>query len=183
MTLIKYAIGIALAALSAISCSNDGSLQKYLVDKQDDDKFMKVDLATSLLQSEDSNFTTEEQEVLNSVKKINVVAYPLKGGNKAEYDVERKKVQEILADEKYQTLMKMGSNKSGATLKYLGEEEAIDELIVFASDDTKGFAIFILLGDDMEPDNLIKLMSSIDRGDIDASKLKSIGSMFEMDIE
>lgn len=183
MTLIKYAIGIALAALSALSCSNDSSLQKYLVDKQDDDKFMKIDLATSLLQGDSSSFTPEEKEILNSVRKINVVAYPIKGGNEAEYDVERKKLQNILADEKYQTLMKMGSNKSGATLKYVGEEEAIDELIVFASDNSRGFAVFRLIGENMEPDNLIKLMTSIDRGDIDASQLKSIGSMFDMETE
>ena len=30
--------------------------------------------------------------------------------------------------------MKYGSNKQGAILKYLGEEDAIDEIIVFASD-------------------------------------------------
>lgn len=183
MTLIKYAIGIALAVISAISCSNDKSLQRYLVDKQDDDKFMKIDLATSLLQGDDANFTPEEQEVLNSVQKINVVAYPLKGGNRADYETERNKLQEILADEKYQTLMKMGSNKSGATLKYVGEEEAIDEFIVFASDDTKGFAVFRLIGDNMEPDNLMKLMSSIDRGDVDVSQLKSLGGMFDLDVD
>tara|TARA_R100000935_G_scaffold42923_1_gene65234 strand:+ start:55580 stop:56131 length:552 start_codon:yes stop_codon:yes gene_type:complete len=181
-TVIKYIVGLGLIALSMISCNSEPSLQKYLVEKQDDDKFLKIDLATSLLQSEDANFTQEEKEVLNSVKKINVVAYPLKG-NTAEYDVERKKVQAILANEKYQTLMKMGSNKSGATLKYTGEEEAIDELIVFASDSEKGFAIFRLIGDNMEPDNLLKLMNSIDRGDIDPSQLKSIGNMFDMQLE
>ncbi len=181
-TVIKYVSLLAIAALSLISCNNEPSLQKYLVEKQDDDKFMKIDLATSLLQGENNTFTPEEQKVLNSVKKINVVAYPLKG-DKTEYETERKKVQAILANEKYQTLMKMGSNKSGATLKYTGEEDAIDELIVFASDSEKGFAIFRLIGDNMEPDDLVKLMSSIDKGDIDPSQLKSIGSMFDMNIE
>ena len=96
ITIVKYTVGIALVALSMISCNSEPSLQKYLVEKQDDDKFMKIDLATSLLQGENSNFTPEEQNVLNSVKKINVVAYPLKG-DKAEYEVERNKVQAILA--------------------------------------------------------------------------------------
>ena len=181
-TVVKYIVGLGLIALSMISCNSEPSLQKYFVEKQDDDKFLKIDLATSRLQSEDANFSQEEKEVLNSVKKINVVAYPLKG-NTAEYEVERKKVQAILANEKYQTLMKMGSNKSGATLKYTGEEEAIDELIVFASDNEKGFAIFRLIGDNMEPDNLLKLMNSIDRGDIDPSQLKTIGNMFDMKLE
>ncbi|RDK87192.1 DUF4252 domain-containing protein [Marinirhabdus gelatinilytica] len=181
-TVVKYIIGLSLLALGMLSCNSEPSLQKYLVEKQDDDKFMKVDLATSLLQSEEANFTQEEKDVLNSVKKINVVAYPLKG-NTAEYDVERKKLQTILASEKYQTLLKMGSNKSGATLKFTGEEDAIDELIVFATDSEKGFAVFRLIGDDMEPDSLVKLMSSIDRGDVDVSQLKSIGNMFDMELE
>lgn len=178
-TVVRYVVGLALVALSMISCNSEPSLQKYLVEKQDDDKFMKIDLATSLILSEKSNFSAEEQKVLNSVKKINVVAYPLKG-DKAEYEVERKEVQAILANNKYQTLLKMGSNKSGATLSYTGEEEAIDELIVFASDNEKGFAIFRLIGDDMEPDDLVKLMTSIGKGDMDVSQLKSIGNLFEM---
>ena len=178
MAAVRYLVGIALAALSMISCNNDASLQKYLVEKQDDDKFMKIDLATSLLQSEESNFTPEEQDVLNTVKKINIVAYPIKGGNVAEYDVERKRIQTILADEKYQTLMKMGSNKQGATLKFTGDEEAVDEFIVYASDNERCFAIFRLIGDDMEPDSLIKLLTSIDKGDVEVSQLKMVGDMF-----
>ncbi|QIE60780.1 DUF4252 domain-containing protein [Rasiella rasia] len=184
MGTLKYIVGLALAALSMFSCNNDASLQKYLVDKQDDDKFLKIDLATSLLQSDESDFSPEEQKVLNSVKKINVVAYPIKGDDNGNYDVERKKVQAILANEKYQTLLKMGSNKQGATLKFTGEEDAIDELIVFASDNEKGFAVFRLLGDNMEPDDLVKLMTSIDKGDVDVSKLKSLGGMFgDMDMD
>lgn len=183
---MKYIIGLALAALSLISCNNDPSLQKYLVEKQDDDKFMKIDLATSLLQSDESTFSAEEQDVLNTVKKINVVAYPLKNNSKADYDTERTKIQEILGGEEYQTLLKMGSNKQGATLKFTGEEDAIDELIVFASDNEKGFAVFRLIGDDMEPDSLVKLMTSIDKGDVDVSQLKTLGGMFDdldMDLE
>ena len=183
MTLTKYLIGIAIASLALFSCSDSKSLQKYLVDKQDDDKFLKVDLATSLLQSEDSDFTQEEQEILNSVKKINVVAYPLKGENRTDYQAEKDKVKSILADEKYKTLLKMGSNNRGATLKYTGEEDAIDELIVFASDEEKGFAVFRLLGDKMRPDKMVKLMNSIDRGDIDISQLSGIGNILNIDVD
>jgi hypothetical protein len=76
--------------------------------------------------------------------------------------------------------MKFGSKNRGATLKYLGEEDAIDEIIVFASDDEKGFALFRLLGENMRPDQMIKLLNSIERGDINASELGSIGKLFDM---
>lgn len=180
MGLTKYIIPIVLAVLTLLSCSNDKSLQKYLVDKQDDDKFLKVDVATSLLQSEDSSFTQEQKDILETVKKVNVVAYKISNDNMAEYESEKKKLAEIINQEKYKTLMKFGSNKQGATLKYLGEEDAIDEVIVFASDNEKGFAVFRLLGKDMRPDQMIKLMNSIDNGDIDVSKLSGIGELFEM---
>lgn len=179
MTLIKYATALILAALTMVSCSDGKSLQRYLVDKQEDDRYVKLDLATSLLQNDEAEFTQEQQDILNSIKKVNVVAYPLKKGNTTEYESEKAVLKEIIAQEKYKTLMKMGSGSSGATLKYLGEENAIDEVIVFASDDERGFAVFRLLGDDMQVGQMMKLMSSIDNGDIDVEKLSGIGELFK----
>ncbi len=180
MVLIKYVIGISLAALTLFSCNNEQSLQRYLVDRQDDDSFLKVDIAASLLQTDSNSLSQEEKDILETVKKINVVAYPLNGDNDANYEVKKQELKDIISQEKYKTLMKFGSNKRGATLKYLGEEDAISEIIVFASDDEKGFALFRLLGDNMRPDQMIKLMNSIEKGDLDVSKLSSIGGLFDM---
>lgn len=180
MVLIKYVLGIGLAALTLFSCSNEKSLQRYLVDRQDDDSFLKVDIAASLLQTDSNSMTQEEKDILETVKKINVVAFPLKDDNADQYETKRQELKDIINQEQYKTLMKFGSNKRGATLKYLGEEDAISEIIVFASDDEKGFALFRLLGDNMRPDQMIKLMNSIERGDLDASKLSSIGGLFDM---
>jgi len=180
MVLTKYLIPLILVALTLFGCSNDKSLQRYLVDKQDDDKFLKVDVATSLLQSDSNSFTQEQKDILETVKKVNVVAYKIQNDNLAEYETEKEKLASIMNQDKYKTLIKFGSNNRGATLKYLGEEDAIDEVIVFASDVEKGFAVFRLLGENMRPDQMIKLMSSIDNGDIDVSKLSGIGELFEM---
>ena len=80
MILIKYVIGIGLAALTLFSCSNKESLQRYIVDRQDDDSFLKIDIAASLLQTDGANFSQEEKDILATVKKINVVAYPIEKG-------------------------------------------------------------------------------------------------------
>ena len=178
-TLVKYVTLAVIAGLTLISCNNDKSLQRYLVDKQDDDKFLKVDVAASLLQTDSNNMTEEQKEILNTIKKVNVVAYPIKDGNTEEYKAQKDEVKEIIGQEKYKTLMKMGSNKSGATLKYLGEEDAIDEVVIFASDNDRGFALFRVTGDDMRPDQMIKLMNSIDSGDLDVSSLSGIGEIFD----
>ena len=179
MTLTRYIIGISLAAIALFSCSDGKSLQKYLVDKQDDDMFLKIDIAASLLQTDSNSLTQDEKDILATVKKINVIAFPVKDDNTEDFKTERQKLKDIIGQEKYKTLMKYGSNKKGATLKYLGEEDAIDELIVFATDDERGFALFRLLGEDMRPDQMIKLMNSIDNGDVDVSALKSIGELFD----
>jgi len=180
MILIKYILGIGLAALTLFSCSNKESLQRYIVDRQDDDSFLKIDIAASLLQTDSANLSQEEKDILKTIKKINVIAYPIDKGNVSAYEVKMQVLKTILDQDRYKTLMKYGSNKEGATLKYVGLEDAIDEIIVFVRDDEKGFALFRLLGDDMRPEQMIKLMTAIEKGDVDISKLNSIGKIFNM---
>lgn len=180
MTIIRYIMGIGIAALSMLSCTNDTSLQQYLVDKQDDENFVKVDLATSLLEGQNNTMTQEQKDILATIRKVNIVAYPIKNDNKAAFETEKSKLDAIIDNDNYKTLSKMKSNNTKITLKYVGEEDAIDEVIVFASDDNKGFAVFRLIGDDMKPGDMIKLTQSIQKGDIDISKLNNIGEMFDM---
>lgn len=180
MILIKYILGIGLAALTLFSCSNKESLQRYIVDRQNDDSFLKIDIAASLLQTDSANLSQEEKDILKTIKKINVIAYPIEEGNVSAYEVKMQVLKTILDQDRYKTLMKYGSNKEGATLKYVGLEDAIDEIIVFVRDDEKGFALFRLLGDDMRPEQMIKLMTAIEKGDVDISKLNSIGKIFNM---
>lgn len=180
MILIKYILGIGLAALTLFSCSNKESLQRYIVDRQNDDSFLKIDIAASLLQTDSANLSQEEKDILKTIKKINVVAYPIEEGNVSAYEVKMQVLKTILDQDRYKTLMKYGSNKEGATLKYVGLEDAIDEIIVFVRDDKKGFALFRLLGDNMRPEQMIKLMTAIEKGDVDISKLNSIGKIFNM---
>lgn len=179
VTLVRFLVGISVAALALVSCNDGTSLQRYLVDKQDDDKYVKLDIATSLFESDDANFTEEQKEILSTIKKVNVVAFPLKGENATDYETERAELAKILDNEKYVLLGKVNSNGSKMTMKYLGEEDAIDEVIIFASDDARGFAIFRLLGDDMKPGQMLKLMNSINSGDLNLSALSGIGDMFE----
>ncbi|WP_310994163.1 DUF4252 domain-containing protein [Aequorivita marina] len=178
MVRARYFITALLAAVALTSC-NDKSLQKYLVEKQDDDKFLKVDIATSLLGGDGSNFTQEEKDILETIKKVNVVAYPIKDENTADFKKERDALRDILDQDQYKDLTRIKTKDWNASLKYLGEEDAINEVIVFASDNSKGFAVFRLLGENMRPDQMIKLMESAERGDLDLSKLSGIGDLFK----
>src|SRR5690606_38258084 len=130
MIAIKYSIAIMMMALTFISC-NDKSLQKYLVEKQDDAKFVKIDIPTSLLEGENSSFDQEQKDILKSIKKINVVAYPIKNNDSMDYKAERAELESILDQEQYKDLTRIKTNNWNASLKYTGEEDAIDEVIVY----------------------------------------------------
>ncbi len=179
MKIYKHIVLTAIAMFFLLSCSNQKSLQKYLVEKQDDSAFVKLDISSGILQTEGNTLSKEEKDILKTVKKVNVVAFPIKEDNLLEFEKNKQELNDILKQEEYKTLIKFGTNGKGAVLKYLGEVDSIDELIVFASDNQKGFAVFRLLGDDMQPDKMIKLLKGIEKGDVDISKLKSIGKMFE----
>ena len=178
MVLARYFMALTLAAITFVSCS-DKSLQKYLVEKQDDAKFVKVDLATSLLEGKNSNFGPEEKDILKTIKKINVVAYPIKNGDTTDYIAEKKELESILSQDRYKDLTRIKSNDWNAALKYTGEEDAIDEVIVYANDNTRGFAVFRLLGKNMRPDQMLKLMNSVERGDLDLSRLGGLIDIFK----
>lgn len=180
MKYLKQIAILTLVVLSFTACSNEKSLQKYMVEKQDNDKFLKVDIATSLIDNKSNNLTQEAKDILKTIKKINVVAYPIKNDDSLSYEVEKEEVIKILNNENYKTLIRFGSPSRGATVKYVGEDDAIDEFIVFASDEEKGFTVFRLLGDNMKPDQMLKLMNSVEKGDLDISQLNGIGELFKM---
>ena len=105
-----------------------------------------------------------------------MLALELNETNKAVYESEKERVHTILSDEAYQTLIKYGSNNQGATLKFSGDDDAIDELIIFASDEEKGFALFRVIGDDMNPSRIMQLMDSVNTNNFDFSFMKDFGS-------
>lgn len=176
-TIVKYTVAAAIALVSLISCDGSKSLQSYIVDKQDDDRFMKVDIATSLLANMDS-IPADQKEVLNTVKKMNVVAYPKSEGTDTDYQVEKKKLDLIFDQEKYNLLGSFKSNGQNMKLMYLGDEDAIDEVIVYGRDDEKGLAVFRLLGDKMNLGAIMKLASNLEDGDINLSQLAGLEDIF-----
>lgn len=180
MKLASYILWTTLFVMTLFSCSKEKSLQRYLVDKQEDNKFVKFDLPASLVTQDSDFLNAEQKEVLASVRKLNIVAFPIKEEDslKINYTAEKELLKGILDQEKYQTLMKFGSPTEGATLKFVGEEDAIDELIIFASSEERGFVIFRLTGENMDPEKMINMMRSVERGDLDLERFAGFGEIF-----
>ncbi len=152
---------LVLITLLMVSCDSNPTLQKYYVDSNENNDFISVDIPASLLSLKNENTSAEVKETLKSIKKVNFLGFQLKDSNKAEFKIEKQKVKEILKNPKYQELFSMGGKQS-VSVKFLGEEDAIDEIIVYGSDKDKGFALVRILGNKMDPSKMMALAEELD---------------------
>lgn len=100
---------------------------------------------------------------------MNVLAFKKNDSNIAEYEAEKKKVNSILKNDSFIDLMRINDKGRNIVIKYLGDDDSIDEVIVYASDKTQGFALVRVLGDDMKPEKIMKLIQSIQ--DVDGGNM------------
>lgn len=178
-TVIKLSVLLVLAVFTVTSCSSDKkSLQEYYVDNQENNDFVLVDVPASLISGSSAFLTKEQNEVLETIRKINIMAYPIKDATSINYQGEKTKLMGILASDDYEELMKANSDEGSIRLYFKGEEEAIDEVIFFGAEDSKGFILARLLGDDMNISNMMKLAQSMETSDIDVSQFEGIMDIF-----
>lgn len=166
-------------ALIIAACSSTQSLQEYYVDNSENPNFIIVDVPASILNLEEAELTKTQRQAMESLRKLNVLAFKINSNNAQEYEVEKAKVTKILKDDKFVELMKLNSKYGKGTIKYLGDEDAIDEFVIFGSSDDKGFALIRVLGKDMNPAHLIQLVKAVQTADYDAANLGEIGEFLK----
>ena len=169
----------SLLLMSFIACEKEPSLQKYFVEKTESTDFISVDMSPSILNIKPDALSIEQQEALKTFKKMNILAFKINEENKTKFDGERTKVKEILKDEKYQELMKFGSGKEGAAVYFVGKDDAIEEFVLYGSKDENGFAVVRILGDKMNPEDFMTLLSALQKSDIDMEQLKPLEGIFK----
>lgn len=160
-----------------MSCNSETSLQKYFVEKSENKNFISIDISPSILNVDKTKLSEEQKIALESFDKMNVLAFKINATNQADFASERQKVNLILKDKKYQQLMKFGSGKEGASLSYVGEENHINEFILFGNKKDAGFAIVRILGKDMNPNNIMTLISIMKDSKVNLEQLKPIQDM------
>ncbi len=175
MKTIKLVFAVLFIA-GITSCENDKSLQKYYVENQEDADFLAMDIPTSMFMNSKS-LEAEDRSTLESIRKINVLALK-KEENPEKFEEEKLKLHKILQDEKYQLLMKYGGSGRKAALYFTGEENAIDEIIVYGYDNEQGLGIARVLGEDMNPEKIMELMKSLDKENINVEGIQSLGKIF-----
>ena len=162
-----------------ISCTSGASLQTYFVDKQESKNFISQDFPLSMVKIDQSNFNEEQKEAYKSVSRLNFLGYKIDGENSEDLNSEIKTVKEILSQPKYKDLMEFNDKGNKIVVKYIGDDDDADEVIVFGSSKTMGFAIVRVLGDDMNPDKMVTLMSAVQNSDIDEKQIQDIMNFFK----
>lgn len=161
------------------SCNSEPTLQKYFVENTENKNFIALDISSNILDVDKTKLSVAQTQALQSFDKINVLAFKLNDKNKSYFEAERTKVNVILKDTKYQQLMKFGSGKEGASVSYVGTDNHIDEFILFANKNDTGFAVVRVLGKDMNPTNIMNIISVLKDSKIDLEQLKPLQELIK----
>lgn len=172
--------GMLIMAVALVaSCSSTQSLQEYYVDSAENPNFISLDVPTSILNLAETDLSESQKEALSSLRKLNVLAFRKTAENEAEYKIENAKVKEILKNDDFVELMKLNSSYGKGVIKYLGDEDAIDEVIIYGSSKEKGFALVRVLGKNMNPAHIVQLLQAIQKSDYKGEGLGEIGEFLK----
>lgn len=172
-------LSLLLASLFLSSCNDEPTLQKYFVESSEKKDFIELDVSPSIINIDKTKLTAEQKTALGSFDKMNILAFKLDEKNKAEYDAESQKVTQILKDASYQELMKVGSGKDAASVSFVGDENHINEFIIFAKKKENGFAVVRILGNDMNPNNVMNMISLLKSSNIDMEQFKPLQGLIK----
>jgi len=176
-TFLKISIVAFFIALLTTACDTNPSLQKYIVDSKENNEFISIDLPSSILQLKDGDVSEEVKNTLKTIKKVNFLALQLNETNLELFNTEKEKVKKILKNPKYKQLVRMNLGEGNVSINYLGEEDAIDEVVIFGTDNQKGFAVIRVIGEKMNPAAILTLTQEI-KMDGDSNELKQLEGLF-----
>ncbi|WP_289063575.1 DUF4252 domain-containing protein [uncultured Zobellia sp.] len=155
------------------ACNSTPSLQQYYVTNSENPNFLTLDLPAGLLNIKEAELSPEQKESLGSLKKLNVLAFKKTEANKADFQKEKAIVKSILNAEGFTELMKMNTDFGKATIKYLGDEDAIDEVVIYGDNDDKGFLVVRVLGNNMNPAKMIQFVQALEKSELKESELSN----------
>jgi len=174
----KLAMGMLLAIVMS-ACSSTPSLQEYYVHNADNPNFLSVDLPVSLLNMDKADLTADQREALGSLKKLNVLAFKITADNLSEFQKEKSNINSIFKNSKFTELMKMNTSYGKASVRYLGNDDAIDEVVIYGDSDDKGFMLVRVLGKNMNPAKLVQFMKAVEKSDYKGEGLGGIGKFLK----
>lgn len=178
MKKVNFVIAV-LVSVFLVNCDSKPTLQKYFVENNEKKDFIALDISSNILNVDKAKLTVVQKEALQSFDKINVLAFKLNNQNKTEFVAERTKVNLILKDSIYQPLMKFSKGKEGASVSFIETDGKINEFVIFANKEDSGFAVVRVLGKDMNPTNIINMVSVLKESKVDLDQLKPLQELIK----
>ena len=175
---IKFLAYALFTTVILTSCGNNASLQTYYVDNQESKSFISQDIPLSMIEIDKSNFTEAQEEAYSSVDKLNFLGFKADDSNTETYNAELKKVNTILSDPKYNELMEFSDRGNKIYVKYIGTDDEADEVVVFGSAKDMGFGIVRILGNDMNPEKMVTLISAMQNANFEEGQIENIMNFF-----
>jgi hypothetical protein len=175
-TFLKVSMVVFVAAILTVACDTKPSLQKYYVDSKENNAFISIDLPANIIELKDENVSEEVKNTLKTIKKVNFLAFQIDENNQELFDAEKEKVAEILKNPDYKQLMRMKTANGNVTVNYLGDEDAIDEVVIFGSDSKRGFALVRVIGENMNPAEILSMAQEI-KLDGNSQQFKQLGGL------
>jgi len=159
---MKNILSICLLAIVLVSCQTK-SLQSFMVDHKSDDNFISIDFSLRTFVDNFDDLPKEQKELFEDINKVNFLAFRKNEANSTSYSDKKEELLSILSAE-FEGNQLMSVNAEEGLMKMYADsvEDKAEEIIIFASSDDKGFMVFRLLGDDLNPSNFYKMMSMSD---------------------
>lgn len=177
---IKNIVMSLFIVVALTSCNYGETLQSYFVANQESPNFISIDIPVSFVSVDNIELTDDQKDAYESIDKLNMLGYTLGVDNAEEYKVELAKVQSLLKDEKYQELFRGGNSTEGkVVVKYIGDDDYIDELIIFGNANDRGFAVIRVLGDNMQPAKIMKLGDVVGKLSSDETAVNDFMNFFD----
>jgi len=177
--LFSLALGGIAVLTMASSCSSGPSLQEYFVSNSENPNFLALDVPANILNLKEADLDETQVEALRSLRKLNILAFRKTDQNMEAFTSERAKVDEILKNSGFKELMKLNSKFAKGVIKYTGEGDAIDEVVIYGASEDRGFALIRVLGKDMNPAHLMQLMQAVENADINGEGLRELSDLFQ----
>lgn len=173
----KVSLLLACFSMMLMSCNSEPTLQQYFVENIESKDFIALDLTTDILKFNKAEISADENAALETLEKMNVLAFKADDKNQKQFEAERSKVQTILKNEKYQELVKVNSGKEGGAIYFVGEDDNIDEFVLFANKKDAGFAVVRVLGNKMNPTSIMTMLSILKKANLDVEQLKPLQAL------
>ena len=175
---IKKITVIGLLVVALMSCNQGTTLQTYFVDNELKPGYSQIDAPTSLINIDQVEMTDEQREAYKSVDKLNILVYTPTDSLEG-IGAEIQKVNQILKDPKYEELIRGNTMDGKFSIKYIGDVDNVDELILFGSSEDKGFVVARLLGDNMNAGKIYGLRNVLQNANFDNTNLNGLTDFFK----